>query len=68
MRGPTVHLHISEAYLCPCGMIGNSAMQCACGMEQGLLQLSAVLDQERTPQPTSAQVQALLDKMDEVLA
>lgn len=45
MRAPTQHFHVSEAYLCPCGMIGNSAMQCACGQEQGLLQLSTVLDQ-----------------------
>ena len=68
MKAPTVHLHISEAYLCTCGIIGNSAMQCACGQEQGLLQLSTVLDQAPAPQPTNAQVQALIDKMDEVLA
>jgi len=63
MKPPTVHLHISEAYLCTCGIIGNSATQCACGQQQGLLSLSVALNQDRGP--TSAQVQALIDKMDE---
>ena len=68
MKAPTVHLHISEAYLCTCGIIGNSATQCACGQSEGLLSLASVLDQAPAPQPTNAQVQALIDKMDEVLA
>ena len=66
MTPPTVHLHISEAYLCPCGVIGNSSTVCACGNET-LLSLGVVLDQERKP-PTNAQVRALIDTLDEVLA
>ena len=68
MSAPTVHLHISTAYLCECGLIANSATQCACGNEQGLLSLSAALNHERPPQPTSAHVQALIEQLDAVLA
>jgi hypothetical protein len=66
MSAPTVHFHIQEAYLCECGIIGNSANRCACGNEHGLLSLSAALN--RQSEPTSAQVQALIDQMDAVLA
>jgi hypothetical protein len=63
---PTILLHISEAYLCECGLIGNSATRCGCGNEHGLLPLSSALN--RQPEPTSAQVQALIEQMDAVLA
>ena len=49
MSAPTVHLHIQEAYLCECGIIGNSANRCACGNEHGLLSLSSALNQDRGP-------------------
>jgi hypothetical protein len=62
----TIHLHIQEAYLCECGIIGNSANRCACGNEHGLLSLSAALNQDRGP--TNEQVQSLIDQMDAVLA
>ncbi len=65
MSAPTVHLHIQEAYLCECGIIGNSANRCACGNEHGLLPLSSALN--RQSEPTSAQVQALIDQLDAVL-
>ncbi len=65
MSAPTVHLHIQEAYLCECGIIGNSAMQCACGQQQGLLSLSVALNQDRGP--TNEQVQSLIDQLDAVL-
>ena len=66
MTPPTLHMHISEAYLCPCGIVGNSSTRCACGNET-LLSLAVVLDQERKP-PTSARVLALIDTLDDVLA
>ena len=65
MSAPTVHLHIQEAYLCECGIIGNSANRCACGNEHGLLSLSSALNQDRGP--THEQVQSLIDQLDEVL-
>jgi hypothetical protein len=68
MRLPTVHMHISEAYLCPCGIVGNSATQCACGNEQGLLSLSVVLDREQLTAPTHERVQALIEVLDECFA
>lgn len=67
MTPPTVHMHTTEAYLCPCGVICNSSTRCACGNET-LLCLANVLDQERTPQPISVKVQELIDALDEVLA
>ena len=41
-----VHMHVSEAYLCDCGLVGNNAKQCACGNEQGLMNLAGVLNRD----------------------
>jgi hypothetical protein len=40
------HFPLAKAFLCPCGLVGDSAMQCACGNALGLLSLSRVLDRE----------------------
>jgi hypothetical protein len=41
-----IHVPISNCYLCECGLIGNNAMQCACGNTYGLLCLAAVMDRK----------------------
>lgn len=44
---------LETAYLCDCGMVGNSAMRCpSCLQEHGLLTLQTVLDRETTHQST----------------
>jgi hypothetical protein len=41
-----VHVPITNCYLCECGLIGNNAMQCACGNTYGLLSLAAVMNRK----------------------
>ena len=41
-----VHVPMSICRLCECGLIGNNAIQCACGNTYGLLSLAAVMDRK----------------------
>jgi hypothetical protein len=40
------HFHLESAFLCPCGLVGDSSTQCACGNALGLLCLAKVLNRE----------------------
>jgi hypothetical protein len=42
-----IHVPVSNCYLCECGLIGNNAMQCACGNTYGLLCLAAVINRNQ---------------------
>ena len=47
-------IRLQDAYLCECGMITGSAMQCVCGNTHGLLGLSAVLNRASAAEMTNA--------------
>jgi hypothetical protein len=51
---------LRDAYLCECGLVVNSAMQCTCGNTHGLLNLSAVLNRKK---PVMAETAAVLAMM-----
>jgi endogenous inhibitor of DNA gyrase (YacG/DUF329 family) len=38
------HIPLDKAFLCPCGLVGDNAVQCACGNALGLLGLAARLN------------------------
>lgn len=42
------HIPLESAFLCPCGLVGDSSTQCACGNALGLLCLAKVLNREST--------------------
>jgi hypothetical protein len=54
---------LMDAYLCECGLVVNSAMQCTCGNTHGLLSLSGVLNRK----PVMAETVAIFAMMDSEL-
>ena len=40
------HIPLERAFLCPCGLVGENAMQCACGNPLGLLSLARALNRQ----------------------
>ena len=46
-----VSIRLEGAYLCECGLIGDSPYQCICGNKLGLMGLKAILDR---PESTEA--------------
>jgi hypothetical protein len=53
---------LRDAYLCECGLVVDSAIQCTCGNAHGLMSLSRVLNRK----PVMAETTAILAMMHEV--
>ena len=56
-----IHVPMSNCYLCECGLIGNNAMQCACGNTYGLLCLAAVIN--RNPEAVALESSAAMNRI-----
>ena len=63
----TYHFPLSSAYLCDCGLVGNNAMQCACGDTRGMLCLANVLNRSDDPIVTPERVARALNAMEEAM-
>lgn len=65
MSSPTT-IRLTDAYLCECGLITDSAMRCACGNTHGLLSLSTVLNRESASVLTAKHIAGLVAAVDEL--
>ena len=55
-------IRLQDAYLCAdCNCVTDSAIQCPCGSQHGLLSIATVLDRPEKMAPRSEQVKRLLD-------
>lgn len=63
----TFHFPLASAYLCECGLVGNSAIQCACGNAHGLLCIANVLNRSDDPIVTPERVARVLNALEEAL-
>ena len=62
-------IRLQDAYLyADCETISDSAIQCPCGSQHGLMSLATVLDRPEKKTVSSEKVQSLLDALDEVCA
>jgi hypothetical protein len=62
-------ISLQKCFLCAdCETVSDSAIQCPCGSQHGLLSLATVLDRPEKMVPRSEQVKRLLDVLDEVCA
>jgi hypothetical protein len=64
-----IQIPLEESFLCAdCNTICNSAIQCPCGSQHGLLSLATVLNRTQRIPEIKREVQELLNAMDEVCA